>query len=567
MKDAEEKEKGAGGAAGGGGGDSSDSDDDPPPAKPAGGEEGGKKAADSDDDSVSSKSDAGGGGGGGGGGAEKEGEEEGAKDTSKEDEDKDSPAKGGKTGMSSSDSEDEEPAKKSEEDAGGAPKAKKIVDSDDDDDDEDKPKPPKKRVFASDSEDEEEKEKKSGDAEMKDADDQEGGKDQAVTAADVFGSDSDASDDEGAKGMVGQTVKLNKETGQLERGPAVPVPAGSMGSLSASAAERAEEREAAQGETLPLTLPTLPRPDPHARMGYLKLSKHLQLEPVVWEGKLSGTSATSQNVVRWRYKKAKEGEGEGEGAEGAEAGRGVESNARVVKWSDGTFTLHVGTEVLELKEEDLEENVHHIFVKQQAKHSTTDEEVFVVEGHGVLQSKLSVKPYRTSAVSKHIISSISREYNSKVDKSEMFIKKAIDENQQKQALTQKESMRIRNQAKHEAQSRRRGGGMEMTEDFLERDVEGDVGGMARAWKSRGRLNTSKLQKAKGGRAAGKKRGRDSESESESASSSESDRPRKVSSSSSSGSESSGDEEPAQFKKKTAAAGGSKKGVLDDSDSD
>lgn len=46
------------------------------------------------------------------------------------------------------------------------------MDSDDDDDDEDKPKPPKKRVFASDSEDEEEKEKKSGDAEMKDADDQ-----------------------------------------------------------------------------------------------------------------------------------------------------------------------------------------------------------------------------------------------------------------------------------------------------------------------------------------------------------------------------------------------------------
>mmetsp|Transcript_9671 Transcript_9671/g.23637 ORF Transcript_9671/g.23637 Transcript_9671/m.23637 type:complete len:576 (-) Transcript_9671:93-1820(-) len=52
------------------------------------------------------------------------------------------------------------------------------------------------------------------------------------------------------------------------------------------------------------------------------------------------------NMIRWRYKTRADGSGEYERDSRGEPVR--ESNSRLVKWSDGSFTLHVGTEVLEV---------------------------------------------------------------------------------------------------------------------------------------------------------------------------------------------------------------------------
>ena len=48
------------------------------------------------------------------------------------------------------------------------------------------------------------------------------------------------------------------------------------------------------------------------------------------------------NMIRWRYKTDEEGEY----VRDEHGNPARESNTRVVKWSDGSFTLHIGTEVL-----------------------------------------------------------------------------------------------------------------------------------------------------------------------------------------------------------------------------
>ena len=50
-------------------------------------------------------------------------------------------------------------------------------------------------------------------------------------------------------------------------------------------------------------------------------------------------------------------------------------------------------------------------------------------------------------MSKAILSTISREFNTRADKSDLFIKKHVDEQKLQNELAQQESMRMRNQVK------------------------------------------------------------------------------------------------------------------------
>jgi len=405
-------------------------------------------------------------------------------------------SKTGHTGLT--DSEDEEPS----------PKKKRTgLSSDEEDESPSKPaNEPGRAGLSSDDEDESPSKRADGGS----------GESSKHTAKDIFGEDSDGDEPDSNK-VKAAPVKLNKETGQLELGEAEEVdPSRITEGMMQQAAARAEERHAASHKVVPVKMPQLERPNSEAKLSLIKLSKHLALQPVVWEDK-KVKNETEDTVARWRYK----AESGGSMSEKRES----ESNTRIVKWSDGSYTLHVGDEVLQLKEESLETNLHHLYAKQAAELDQDDEETpawAMVEAHGVLDTKLICRPFSKSKLSKSVLTKVSKEIGAHtVDKSDLFIKKTMDESEERQALTQKESMRIRNQMRSEASSRRRGGG-EMTEDFLERDMEGDVGGLVRSMKNRRKMpDDSAVRRAKAG--AGKKRGRES-SEEESSSSSEDEAP-------------------------------------------
>ncbi|KAK3702875.1 hypothetical protein QZH41_014153 [Actinostola sp. cb2023] len=59
-----------------------------------------------------------------------------------------------------------------------------------------------------------------------------------------------------------------------------------------------------------------------------------------------------ENTIRWRYRKDSEGN------------EIKESNARVVRWSDGSSSLLVGQEVFDIQKTQVEGNFNHLFVQQ-----------------------------------------------------------------------------------------------------------------------------------------------------------------------------------------------------------
>ncbi|EKX51057.1 hypothetical protein GUITHDRAFT_102981 [Guillardia theta CCMP2712] len=404
------------------------------------------------------------------------------------------------------------------------------------------------RSGLSDSDSDEEEAKGKGDVEM--------GERAKVSMKDVFGNaDESDEEEESSNKMKGQRVMLNKETGKLERGPTVDAPEHAMRNMGDSMRESSSALPSLRD--LHATMPELPRPDDGAVLYYMRVSKHLQFEPYAF-GSVESEEVrirerkdnVSENMVRWRSVAS-------DGDEKREAAK--ESNARFVQWSDGSLTLHVGETVLQVKKEPLKQVglVRNIFAHLTT--TETDERLAIVEAHGVMQNRLVCVPFTKSAATKQIFRSLSKMANVKVDKSDLLIKKQIDENEQKALLGQKETMRIRQQSRREGLNRRRGANAEMTEEFLESE---DVGGMVRAFRSNKRkaTNPEALQRAK---ASSSKRARsDSESEesmsSSSSSSSDGARGRAAPSSSSSSS----DEEPVAVKKTSA----SKKSLEDSEDS-
>ena len=60
-----------------------------------------------------------------------------------------------------------------------------------------------------------------------------------------------------------------------------------------------------------------------------------------------------QTVIRWRYEVGLDGNAE------------KESNARMVRWSDGSETLHVGGDVLWVNETPMTDQHQYLFARHQ----------------------------------------------------------------------------------------------------------------------------------------------------------------------------------------------------------
>lgn len=110
-------------------------------------------------------------------------------------------------------------------------------------------------------------------------------------------------------------------------------------------------------------------------------------------------------------------------------GRGKESNARFVEWSDGSMTLHVGNEVLQVKKEVLENNSHHLFVKHsEAKvEGEAPHECAIIESHGVLEARMVIKKTEHKTGRK-ILATVSKQYGKKqLDKDSIFVRNHNDD--------------------------------------------------------------------------------------------------------------------------------------------
>jgi len=82
-----------------------------------------------------------------------------------------------------------------------------------------------------------------------------------------------------------------------------------------------------------------------------------------------------ENTIRWRQGFDKEGHSI------------KESNARIVKWSDGSYSLHLGNEIFDVHKQPLQSDFNHLFIRQGTG----------LQGQAVFRTKLSFRPHSTDS--------------------------------------------------------------------------------------------------------------------------------------------------------------------------
>lgn len=82
-----------------------------------------------------------------------------------------------------------------------------------------------------------------------------------------------------------------------------------------------------------------------------------------------------ENTIRWKIGFDKEGKAI------------KESNARMVKWSDGSYSLHLGDEIFDVHKQPLQGDFNHLFIRQGTG----------LQGQAVFRTKLSFRPHSTES--------------------------------------------------------------------------------------------------------------------------------------------------------------------------
>jgi RNA polymerase-associated protein LEO1 len=147
------------------------------------------------------------------------------------------------------------------------------------------------------------------------------------------------------------------------------------------------------------------RPDEGVSLHMTKLPNLVALQPVAFDEATYLEHEEEEqykgyvhNMIRWRYKRNENGELERD----ASGGLVRESNSKLVKWDDGSFTLHIGNETFDIQTVDSAQNGFagsngYIHLSQKATHSNKDGEEegaggTVLECIGPVASRFIPKP-------------------------------------------------------------------------------------------------------------------------------------------------------------------------------
>ena len=326
----------------------------------------------------------------------------------------------------------------------------------------------------------------------------------AQTKLDLFGSDSEDDDDApvpapaaaGADDDVDEDDLFGGDDDDDEGGAAA----------EGAAAEVKEEEEPSKRGLAPpqeLELPQMPAPPADAKLVLLKLPNILSREARPFDPETfadegmdeeSNAHLRLENVIRWR-------DVDGE----------RQSNTRLVRWSDGSMTLHVGSEVLSATSQPLGKRG----AGQEATQLFVRHKGAIFRCHGVLRERLLVQPTSTKsethkALTKQIAKSHVKERRIKVV--------TTAEDPEKKKADDEKAWRQSNQlaSAQEARRQRYSSGPELTEDFLEADdesqLEGNLGALKRGYKADQKRRAGGGGGARG--APGGKRARSNRSQSE-----------------------------------------------------
>lgn len=139
-----------------------------------------------------------------------------------------------------------------------------------------------------------------------------------------------------------------------------------------------------------------------------------------------------ENTIRWRSRKDEEGN------------ETRESNARIVKWSDGSMSLHLGNEVFDVYKAPLQGDHNHLFIRQGTG----------LQGQAVFKTKLTFRPHSTDSATHRKMTLSLADRCSKTQKIRILPMAGRDPESQRNEMIKKEEERLRASIRRESQQRR-----------------------------------------------------------------------------------------------------------------
>lgn len=258
---------------------------------------------------------------------------------------------------------------------------------------------PKRKKAGSDSGSETSDKPKKKSKKLVDSDDDEEGKKEegdGVTADALFGDASDIStEDEGGADKRSSRSRSRSGSRSRSRSPQDARRSGDEGRASGDEQEPREKPEEEEEVEIPETRIDVDMPKIWTELGkelhFVKLPNFLSVEtrpydPNTYEDEIDEEETLDEegrarlklkveNTMRWRTVFDKEGNAV------------KESNARMVKWSDGSMSLHLGSEIFDVYKQPLHGDHNHLFVRQGTG----------LQGQAVFRTKLSFRPHSTES--------------------------------------------------------------------------------------------------------------------------------------------------------------------------
>lgn len=140
-----------------------------------------------------------------------------------------------------------------------------------------------------------------------------------------------------------------------------------------------------------------------------------------------------ENTIRWRDVLDDEGNVK------------KESNARIVRWSDGSYSLHLGSEIFDVYRQPLQGDHNHLFIRQGTG----------LQGQAVFRTKLSFRPHSTESFTHRKMTLSLADRSQKTSGIKILSQVGVDPDNDRAIRLKKEEEKLRQTAKPKTTQRKK----------------------------------------------------------------------------------------------------------------
>lgn len=139
-----------------------------------------------------------------------------------------------------------------------------------------------------------------------------------------------------------------------------------------------------------------------------------------------------ENTIRWRYEKDNEGN------------LVKQSNAKIVKWSDGSLSMYLGNEIFDVYKTFMQGDHNHLFVRQGN----------VLHGQTIFKTKLTFRPHSTDSMTHRKMTMSLVDRGSKLKKVKILTEIKKNPEQNRIEMIKKEEEKLKAASRRQQQQRR-----------------------------------------------------------------------------------------------------------------